>query len=60
MLNRDPKLTKLHMGHQIGPNAVPWYDFCHTKNLKFGPPPPTRQERGYRGQSPLAHELQTF
>ena len=39
MLNRDPKLVKLHMGHQIGPNKPSWIDFCHTKNLKFVPPP---------------------
>ena len=23
------------MGHLIGPNMVPWNDFCHIKNLKF-------------------------
>ena len=33
----DPKIG--HTGHQIGPNIARWYDFCHTKNLKFVPPP---------------------
>ena len=27
------------MGHLIEPNIVHWFDFCHTKNLKFVPPP---------------------
>ena len=43
MLNRDPKLVKLHMGHQIWPNIARWYDFCHTKNLKFVLPPIIRR-----------------
>ena len=38
MINSGPKLVKLHMGHLIGPNELPLYDFCHTKNLKFVPP----------------------
>ena len=25
------------MGPLIGPNAAPWYDFCHIKNIKFPP-----------------------
>ena len=33
------KLVRLNIGHLIGPNVVAWYDFCHTKNLKFVPPP---------------------
>ena len=40
MLNKGLKLVKLHMGHLIGPKIAAWYDFCHTKNLKFVPPPP--------------------
>ena len=39
MLNKGLKLVKLHMGHLIGPKIAAWYDFCHTKNLKFVPPP---------------------
>ena len=33
------KLVKLHMGYLIGLNVALWYDFSHTKNLKFVPPP---------------------
>ena len=33
MVNRYPKLVKLHIGHLIGPNVVAWYDFSHTKNF---------------------------
>ena len=39
MLNRSQKLARLHMGHRIGPKITAWYDFCHTENPKFPPPP---------------------
>ena len=35
MLNRSSKLVRLHMGHLVRPKIAAWYDFCHTKNLKF-------------------------
>ena len=32
------------MGPLIGPNAAPWYDFCHIKNLTFPPSPINRTQ----------------
>ena len=39
-LKKGSKLGRLHIGVLFRPKIAAWYDFCHTKNLKFVPPPP--------------------
>ena len=51
MVNRSPKLVKLHIRHQIGPIIAHWYDFFNIKNLKFALPLPCSINR-IRGNMP--------
>ena len=38
-LKKGSKCDRQHIGVLVRPKIAAWIDFCHTKNLKFPPPP---------------------